>query len=644
MRTGAHKLDAIQKTLNSYADKMQRDQQLTKQQFVELSEEAQRQRQSAIAKIQHEYQHRLQKQVERLQGYLQKQTKKIDSAVNVRIEQLQGHIDERVIAHREELMRSVSVNTEVLKKQWGEMTTKNTRVLQDLQQTNQLVEDHRDKFEHTLSDVEARITAQQELVSSKVKEIHAHYDQVIEDELGNISSVFGEKSDVQSAELMRRLERMGGEFNERLEHEKKRLMAVHTEEITALMTDNVAQLQQVSNQEREHIFEQQTQIREEISQSHSEIEQLRKSVHQYGSDLHGEFATKYNNMTSVTEESFNQMQNRLQTSQLKFNKEHEATLTSIGRETKRLHDELIKVQGAQRNVNEHSKALDKAMVLQRTLSSNVEVLHADVERLETQHEGVKRMEQEFTRVQDTAQKMQRAFTRISSERRKIDTLEKNWKHLDALSGTVERNLSKMHVKYEHVQEIQVRLRELDELEKDVSLRYDHLSNQQNIIHATIEGVEKNFDNLSTIEERLKQIDTEIKDLPHHVSELNEQVTVLQNSTLTAEQARAQYKQLDKMLTKLEKRMTEVTNSQKWLGGVETRLQKIYSEADGKISLMHSLVQNQVPEESAAYSDDKVPDTIKQLARRGWTPEQISSALKVSIGEIEVVLGMAANSR
>lgn len=644
VQSGAHKLHAIEKTLTSYANKVSNDQQRTKQEFHELSAEAQRQKERAVSKIQHEYQSKLQRQVEGLQSYLQKQGEKIDGYVNDRVQQLRHHIDERVDASKHELTHALSESAKALETQWKEMSTTSSRALHTIQEREQRIREHDTQFHRVLTDVDSRIVAQQEQVSSKIDTMHNTYEQMINVELGRLTEVLNERSADKDAEFIERLAHMGDELGERLEVEKKRLLKTHTEEIKGLIDDNLAQVQQTSLQEHEQIVSQQAQIRDEIAQSHIEIERLNETVREYSDSLQAEFAARYNEMTKSTETSFEEVNNRMHDSQAKFDKEHGVTIAHMGRETKRLRDELAQVHSAHRDVGEHAKALRKATALQQALSDNAEALRVDMDRMTTQHTEVKRIAQEFSHIQDAAHKVQQVFTRMSGERRKIDSLEKSWKHLNGLSETVERNLDKMHSKYDRVQDLQVRLRDLDTLEKDVHVRYEHLANQQNVIQSTIVGVEKNFDSLSLIEERLQQIDGEVKDLPNQVSELSEQVSIIRDNSLTATELRQQGKQLDKSLSKLEKRMSEVKNSQQWLGNLETRLQKMYVEADEKVSLMHSLMQSQTADESAVPSDSSIPDTIKQLARRSWTPEQISNALKISIGEIEVVLGMATGSR
>jgi len=402
-------------------------------------------------------------------------------------------------------------------------------------------------------------------------------------------------------------------------------------------------------------MEEYARIRDEIAESQREIETLRESIHAYGEDTRAAFDQRYQEfqraLAEKTEESiakaevsFRDRTAELQDAHSQFVKEQGDVIADIATESARLRHELKEVKASQHTIGEHSKVITKALALQKRLSANVETLHQDVEKIEARKEDIAKIEKEFAHIHDLAHKMRYTFDRISGERRKIDSLEKNWMRLNSLSDEVTRNIDKVHAKYDQVKELQVRMRDLDSIGRNIDEHNIRLEKQQQIVQATLEGVNKNFNDLSEIEERVQHVQESIKGLPEEVIELREHIKVIRENSLEAEEAREQSKKLDKALTKLEKRMNEVKGSQQWLGSLETRLQKIYSEADEKLTMMHALIQDHAPQDKSHLNGDSTRNTIKQLARKGWSPEQISNALKISIGEIEVVLGMSATPR
>ena len=662
IKDGVSKMNALQNTLTSYTDKIQKEQHLAKRQFDDLAKNIQKQKQKTISSIQNECQGKMQKQIGQLQSYFQKQhhkidahiterEKEIDTRIEMRITQLHEHIEERIEENRDELTASFARSTETLRTQWQEIEAIGMRTLQSHKESEDHLKEQDAELRRTIMNMESNISAQKKLATSKMQDMHNTYEQALSTELAHLTDVLDHEISSKRTDVMQRLERLEEELSARMEDERTHLLHTHTEEIAHMIQENSAQIEKSVAQERAAIIAQQSQICEDIEQSQHEINTLKEAIQKYGIDFRTEFDNRYKNfqhdfdqktqqVLQEAELTFKKSSAELCDSQMQFSKEQNEVVTQIRGEVVHLKNELEKIDVSQRSLNEQSTTINKAVSLQKTLTNNIETLHEDIAKMEEYREEAGQIGKEFVRIRDIAHKIQNAFDRISGERRKIDNLEKNWSQLNSLSDTVTRNIDKVHSKYDQIKELQVRMRDLNSLEHSVSEQYNRLEGQQEIVRSTLEGIDKNFDSLSEIEERMRHISEEIKGVPEQVAQLSKQVNMIHENNLSTEELQQQSKKLDKSIAKLEKRMTEVKGSQQWLGSLETRLQKMYTEVDEKLSVMRSLLQDNVSQDNRASESVSVPQTVKQLARKGWTPEQISNTLKISIGEIEVILGMA----
>ena len=662
IKDGVSKMNTLQKTLISYATKIQKEQHLAKRQFDELAKNIQKQKQKAISSIQSEYQGKMQKQIEQLQSYFQKQhhrinahivgkEEEIDGRIETHIAQLHERIEKRIEENSDDLTASFARSTDTLRTQWQELEAIGVHTLQSYKKNEDHLKEQDAELQRAIMNMESNISAQKKLTTSKMQDLHNTYEKVLSTELAHFTDALDQEISSKRTDIMQRLERLEEELGVRIEDERAHLLHAHTEEIAHMIQENATQIEKSVAQERAVVTAQQSQICDDIKQSQHEIDTLKEAIQKYGIDFRTEFDNRYKNFQhefdqkaqkslQEAELSFKKSSAELRDSQMQFSKEQSEVITQIQGEAAHLKNELEKIDISQRSLTEQSKTINKAVALQKTLTSNIETLHEDIAKMEGYREETGQIGKEFVRIRDIAHKMQSAFDRISGERRKIDNLEKNWSQLNSLSDTVTRNIDKVHSKYDQVKELQIRMRDLNSLEHSVGEQYNRLEGQQEIIRSTLEGIDKNFDSLSEIEERMRYIATEIKGVPEQVAQLSKQVNIIHENNLSTEELQQQSKKLDKSIAKLEKRMNEVKGSQQWLGNLETRLQKMYTEVDEKLSVMRSLLQDTISQEDHVPESGSVPQTVKQLARKGWTPEQISNTLKISIGEIEVILGMA----
>ncbi len=83
---------------------------------------------------------------------------------------------------------------------------------------------------------------------------------------------------------------------------------------------------------------------------------------------------------------------------------------------------------------------------------------------------------------------------------------------------------------------------------------------------------------------------------------------------------------------------EAQKAREWLARAETRLEEVNRQAQEQLKLLSTLLK----EEGGAKKDRGAPpssiqDTVRKLARQGWSPDEIARAVKISRGEVELIL-------
>jgi chromosome segregation ATPase len=237
--------------------------------------------------------------------------------------------------------------------------------------------------------------------------------------------------------------------------------------------------------------------------------------------------------------------------------------------------------------------------------------------------------------------------RFLSEKRRIDALEDDFKKLMGMSQAVEVKLQNLTESDDTIQAVQAKLRNLDDMEKTVEERYDRLEQKKSIVDVTTQGVDKNFQQLENLESRLETLDQELRDLPGQIESLESQVKDLSAHKKDADQAMKQVSQLDKTLSDIEQRMQELQTAREWLARTETRLEEVGREAQEQVKLLGTLLREDGKAESKGKGDGapsmSARETVIKLARQGWKVDEIARQMKVSRGEVELILELAGKA-
>jgi DNA-binding NarL/FixJ family response regulator len=110
----------------------------------------------------------------------------------------------------------------------------------------------------------------------------------------------------------------------------------------------------------------------------------------------------------------------------------------------------------------------------------------------------------------------------------------------------------------------------------------------------------------------------------------------------------QVSQLDDTLADIEARMQELQTAREWLARTETRLEEVGREAQEQVKLLGTLLREDGKSGGKGRAGDGAPsvsarETVIKLARQGWKVDEIARQMKVSRGEVELILELAGKA-
>ncbi|HSV55599.1 MAG TPA: hypothetical protein VLH39_00640, partial [Magnetospirillaceae bacterium] len=290
-----------------------------------------------------------------------------------------------------------------------------------------------------------------------------------------------------------------------------------------------------------------------------------------------------------------------------------------------------------------TKLFERADEMQNSLRDAVEALKGDLARLDARKGEITELETQFQRIKRLEDETNQKVSRFLAERRRIDTLEEDFKRLLGLSQEVDRKLASVTESRDSLTDLQADFRRLSGLAEEAGTKYDRLEKKSALLDTTADGVDKSFEALSGIELSLRDLEQRVGPLSNHMAELRAALDALDQGQGRVDQAVSRLGDLDKGLDETEKRIDKVQKAREWLARTETRMEELNKQAQEQLKLLGTLLKQ---EAGAARKEPGAPslstqETVRKLAHQGWKVEEIARAVKLSRGEVELILELSA---
>lgn len=353
-----------------------------------------------------------------------------------------------------------------------------------------------------------------------------------------------------------------------------------------------------------------------MQQKNSASNEINTSVHDF------------REFVSVTRGDFETMQKRL--------------ISNLAGELKNLELNIKEIEKKQKSFLQQTKLFERADNLKQGLVADIGTLKTEVARFQNERKQIGEYEKEFLRIQKLGKDANEKMLRFSMEQRKLENIEESYKRLMSLSSKLDGRLDNINAKHDSIQQIQLAIRNLDELQKGLNQRYDRLLNRKDVIDATLEGVDKNFNQLTELDNRIGDASKSISTVYGDITVLKGQLESLAADKKVSDSALHNLQNLNQIVADIETRITDMQKAREWLARMETRMEEVSSQADQQVEMLGALAKQSRsgdhPDRSAPTGSER--DMVVKLKHQGWNVEDIAKTCKISRGEVELILEMA----
>jgi DNA repair exonuclease SbcCD ATPase subunit len=311
-------------------------------------------------------------------------------------------------------------------------------------------------------------------------------------------------------------------------------------------------------------------------------------------------------------------------------------------EALRIGQAVAEIDRQQKTYVAQTKLFERTDELKESLATGIESMKADLARLEGRRAEVAEIEGQLARVKRLEDEVNQKVTRFLAEKKRIDALEADFTRLATVSDTVDRRLEEVTGQADALTEAQASIRKLLDLSKEAEAKFERLDKKTSVLDATAEAVDRNFQSVQAVEKTVAAVGSELRKIPERVAELKRGVDDLAADREKVSEAVNKLTELDGVIADAEKRIVEVQKAREWLARAETRLEEIDRKAEEQLKLLSSILKDEGGDrKSRGAPPASAQDTVRKLARQGWSVDEIARAVKVSRGEVELILEMGA---
>ena len=310
----------------------------------------------------------------------------------------------------------------------------------------------------------------------------------------------------------------------------------------------------------------------------------------------------------------------------------------------RLMRNLDEIDRRQREFIADTRVFERADEMKELLEADISELGRQLESVGSGRDEIRIINDQYEKAISLYDDVNDKLVRFLSEQQKVEILEGKITRIGSLSESVDLKLDRVNEANDTLQDLQVRLKQLEDLHEDLGGRYDRLSEKSNVLDAATDGVDKNFDRMTRIEEIVKDVAERILPLRDNLSAAEERQARFEEEREKIDLVVGKVASIDSTIAELDKRLEDLGKAREWLARTETRLEEINRETQQRIRLLGTLSKREAGGKKSGGSPDmSTREMVVKLAREGWNSEEIATNLKLSRGEVELILELQPKS-
>ncbi len=397
-----------------------------------------------------------------------------------------------------------------------------------------------------------------------------------------------------------------------------------------------------SNEERADLKRDLAAMSEKVYQLQSELkEKTDSTLERFNSDYNLftlDFQKKLRESQNDAELKIREMRQGVADAREKMDAYQKKLVARVEEDTRHLTVTLEEIDKKQQDFIAQTHVFEKADRLKENLSRNILELKGDIQKVDANMDRLKDYQNGFDRVQEQYQSILDQINRFMDEKQKVDELEDKISSMVSLSRSVDLKLDQISSLHDMLQQYQSRVKELEDQHHALDSVFVRMESKAGLVDSAVGQIEQFSGTVDTLKNSVQLMKSEIGPLAGRLQEMEEKNLQLLESRQAADEVFAKIASLDEILADLDGKAEKIDQARDWIARTETRMNGVVKQAQDQVKLIGRLAGSDGGASGPAGSPDMdTRETVLRLAKLGWKTEDIARTLKLSQGEVELIL-------
>ena len=381
------------------------------------------------------------------------------------------------------------------------------------------------------------------------------------------------------------------------------------------------------------------------SQFKKEAEGLNNSLNEKMKEAFSSIEKKVSQANGETNEAVENARTMIHSLRENLSDIQEKTTSKIQADAERLSGIIEEIDKKQNAFIAQTQVFEKADQLKVELEKSIENLKLEVTHFDVYKTAMDEISNQYNRVCKMEVEIETKINSFMNERGRIERIENEFARFNDFSDVIDRKVDALKATNDEIQGYEVQLRKMEDSISKVNMRYERLEKKEVVLDQTTESIGTAFEDLKVLENNIKAFKNEIAGMPEQLEDIKNSIEALSFNKGKADSVFSKLTSLDEMLEKIDGQMSKLQESRSWLAAVETRLTTLSSDTDEKLKMLATIYKDepsQVRKGGAPSFGDR--ENVMQLHRQGWEISAIANALRLSEGEVELIIEMGDRVR
>ncbi|HAP43108.1 MAG: hypothetical protein A2087_12300 [Spirochaetes bacterium GWD1_61_31] len=458
------------------------------------------------------------------------------------------------------------------------------------------------------------------------------------------------------SDLNQQLQTFSHDFAHKME-ESQQIKQAAIETLGASFNNSVQALDKEWKTQREKLVEgskaERETIAREVRRLSDELDRLRTDLGQRGAQALDDFKREWETAQQAASRKLQETEGAIQASVEEYRQEEKnlqsVFLNSRDKLQKGLDEERREREKIFAEIDKQVKAFqtqtrlfERADELKQQLADSVESLKADMARADSRRAEMAELETQYGRIKRAEDEVGQKVTRFMAEKRRIDSMEEDFKRLLGLSQAVDQKLATVTANHDQLTQLQADMRRLMDAAGEANEKYERVEKKSSILDATADAIDKNFQAISELERNLRGLDADIKDFPDRVIQLKRSIQEVSAVQPQIDASLERLESMGQLMVDAEKRAAELQKAREWLARAETRFEELNKKTNDHLKLLNDLLKDDPGprKDKSGAPPLSVQESVRKLAHQGWKTDEIARAVKLSRGEVELILELS----